>query len=220
MLESGDCIAELFIRIAVPGIESVITGHLKVFFRYMLDKQGNEVHYGKSFFNVGIVFVFIVVEGHIFTIIGINAGGCDNRASEIATDVFYHGVSVAEIWFGIDIETVFILFVNGSFCFFERRADTHFQFIQESSLESFAKIGVVKVLDDSPETVIGEAALGKEAMDMGIPFQRSAEGMQDADETRDKVSFFVQFMEQSENDTADSLKKAVKKGAVAQKERA
>lgn len=164
--------------------------------------------------------MLIVVEGHIFTIIGINAGGCNNRASEITADVFYHGVSVAEIRFGIDIETVFVLFVNGSFSFFERRTDMLFQFIQKSSLESFAKIGVVKVLNDSPEAIIGEAALSKKTMDMWIPFQRSAEGMQDTDETGDKVSAFVQFMEHSENDTANSLKKAVKQGTVIEKERA
>lgn len=87
-------------------------------------------------------------------------------------------------------------------------------------MESFTKIGVVKVLNDSPEAVIGEAALSKKTMDMWIPFQRSAKGMQDTDETGDKVSAFVQFMEHSENNTANSLKKAVKQGAVTQKERA
>lgn len=57
-------------------------------------------------------------------------------------------------------------------------------------------------------------------MDMRIPFERSAEGVQDADETGDKVSAFVQFMKHSENDIANSLKKAVKQGAVTPKERA
>lgn len=55
---------------------------------------------------------------------------------------------------------------------------------------------------------------------MRIPFERSAEGVQDADETGDKVSAFVQFMKHSENDIANSLKKAVKQGAVTPKERA
>ncbi len=72
---------------------------------------------------------------------------------------------------------------------------------------------------NSPEAVIGESAFGKKTMDMGIPFQRPAEGMQDTDETGDKVSAFVQFMEHSENDAANSLKKAAKQGPVIQKER-
>lgn len=104
--------------------------------------------------------------------------------------------------------------------FFEGRTNTFFQFIQKSSLESFTEKGVVKVLNNSPETVIGEASFGKKAMDMWIPFQRSAKSMQDADETRDKVSAFIQFMEHSENDAANGLKKTVKEGTVTQKERA
>ena len=86
-------------------------------------------------------------------------------------------------------------------------------------MESLTKIVVVKVLNDSPEAVIGEVALGKKTMNVRIPFERPAEGMQDTDETRNEVSFFVHFMEHSENDIANSLKKAVKEGAVIQKER-
>lgn len=104
--------------------------------------------------------------------------------------------------------------------FFEGRANTFFQFIQKSSQERFTEIGVVKMLNNSPETVIGEAAFGKKAMDMWIPFQRSAKSVQDADETRDKVSAFIQFMEHSENDAANGLKKTVKEGTVTKKERA
>lgn len=126
----------------------------------------------------------------------------------------------AEIGFGIDIEAIFVFFVNGSFYFFERRTDTCFEFIEEGGLESFTKKGVVKVLNDSPEAVIGEAALGKKTMDMWIPFERPAEGMQDTDETGDKVFAFVHFMEHPENNTAYSVKKAVKEGAVIEKERA
>ena len=57
----------------------------------------------------------------------------------------------------------------------------------KSSLESFAEIGVVKVFNNSPEAVIGETTLGKKTMDMWISLQGSAKGMQDANETRDKV---------------------------------
>lgn len=191
-------------------IESVITCHLEMLFRYVLNKQGNKVHYRNRFFHVGIVFVLIVVEGHVFPIIGINAGSGNNRTSEVTADVFYNSVDVTEIWFCIDIKTIFIFFVNGSFCFLERRTDTSFQLIQKSSLESFAKIGIVKVLNNSPEAVIGEAALCKKTMDVRIPFKRSAEGMQNTDETGDKVPAFIHFMKQSENDAAYRLKKAVK----------
>lgn len=69
MLGFRDCFADFFVRFAVSCIESVITGHLEMLIRYMLDKQRNKVHYGKRFLHVGIIFVFMVVEGHVFTII-------------------------------------------------------------------------------------------------------------------------------------------------------
>ena len=129
MLGFGDCPVQLFVRFAVPCIESVITCHFEMFFRYVLDKQGDKVHYRDRFFDVGIVFVFIVVEGHIFPIIGINAGGGNNRAAEITADVFYNSVSVTEVWFGIDIETVFVFSVNIGFCLFKGGPDACFESI-------------------------------------------------------------------------------------------
>lgn len=45
-----------------------------------------------------------------------------------------------------------------------------------------------------PEAAIGETTLGKETMDMRVPFQRSAESMEDTNEARDKVSVFVEFL--------------------------
>lgn len=76
------------------------------------------------------------------------------------------------------------------------------------------------MLNRSPETVIREAALGKETVNVWVPFQRPAEGMEDTDETGDKVSAFIDLMEQSEDDAANRLKKTVKEGTVIQKERA
>jgi len=215
-----DCTAEFFVRFAVPCIEAVITSHLEMLFRYMLDQQGDKVHDRECFFHIRIIFMFIVVESHVLTIIGINTGSGNNRPGEITADVFYNRVSVAEIRLGIDIEAVFIFFVNGSFCFFKRKADMLLKFIQKSGLESFAQISIVEMFYNFPEAVIREGALGKETMDVGIPFQGPAEGMQDTDEAGDKVSAFIHFMEEPEDHTADSLKKAVKEGAVSEEERA
>lgn len=62
MLGFRDCPVEFLVRFAMPFIESVIACHLEMFFRYMLDKEGNKVHYRKRFFHIGIVFVFIIVK--------------------------------------------------------------------------------------------------------------------------------------------------------------
>lgn len=163
--------------------------------------------------------MFIVVESHIIAIVRINAGGGNDRTSKVTADVFYDRVSAAGSWFGVDIEAIFIFFVNGSLGLFKRRTDMQFHFIQQGGLESFAEVSIAEVFHNLPEAVIGETAFGKETVDMGIPLEGSAEGMEDADETGHKVSAFVHIMEEPEDDTADSPKKAVKKGAATQKER-
>lgn len=204
----------------MPCIEPIITGHLEMLFRDMLDGEGNKVHDRESFFHIGIILVFIVVESHMIAIVRINARGGNNRPAKVTADVFYDSIRVAEIRFGIDIETVFIFFVNGCFGLFKRRTDMRFQFIQESGLESFPEISIVEIFHNPPEAVIRETAFSKKTVDIGIPFERPAEGMEDADKTGHKVSAFVQFMEEREDDTADSLKKGAKEGTVIQKERA
>ena len=80
--------------------------------------------------------MFIVVESHIITIVRINARGGNNRPPKVTADVFYDSVRVAETGFGINIETVFILFINSRFGLFKRRTDMGFKFVKESGLIS------------------------------------------------------------------------------------
>ena len=49
----------------------------------------------------------------------------------------------------------------------------------------------MEVLNSPPEAVVGKPAFGKKAVDMRIPFQGPAKGMQDADESGDKISAFI-----------------------------
>ena len=53
---------------------------------------------------------------------------------------------------------------------------------------------------------------------MRIPFQWSAESVQDADKAWDEVSAFIHLVEKPEDDTADGVEEAVKQGAVLQEE--
>ena len=134
---------------------------------------------------------------HLFVIFIFDAVFSHGRSGSVSGNVVDAIINVIVIivfffLFGVDIKAVFIFFVNGNLCFFKGRANAFFQFVQKSSLESFAEIGVVKVVNNSPEAVIGETTLGKKTMDMWIPLQGSAKGMQDANETRDKVPAFIQ----------------------------
>lgn len=93
-----------------------------------------------------------------------------------------------------------------------------FQFIKKCGLESLAQVSVAEMFYNLPETVIRKAAFGKKAVNMWIPFQGSAESVQDADKAGDEVSAFIHLVEEPEDDTADGLEEAVKQGTVIEEE--
>lgn len=53
---------------------------------------------------------------------------------------------------------------------------------------------------------------------MWVPFKRTAEGMEDAEKTRDKIFRFIQGKEKVFDDIGDCIKKAVKEIAVIKEE--
>ena len=73
--------------------------------------------------------MLVVMEGDIFTIVGVNAGGGDNRSAEIAADVLHNAVSVAKIRFGVDVKALLVFPVNESFRFYKGRINMLFHFI-------------------------------------------------------------------------------------------
>ena len=178
---------QLPVNVAVPCIKAVIADHFEMFFRDMLDEEFYEVHHRECPFHISIVFVAVIVEGDRFAVIGIDTFQGDHGSAEIAADVLYNRFRVTKVRPGINIETIFIFAVDESFRFFERRADAAFHFIKEGSLESLAEVGVAKMSDGTPEAVIRVTAFGDEAVDMGVPFQGTAKGMEDADETGREV---------------------------------
>ena len=62
-----------------------------------------------------------------------------------------------------------------------------FQFIEKSRAESMAQIVVVKVFYMAPEAVITVATFGKEAVNVGIPFEIAAKSMKDHDIAGSKI---------------------------------
>ena len=126
MFPFWDCLAERFIRFAVSCIESIIAGHFEVFFWDMLYEEGNKIQDGEGSFHIGIVFMFIVMESDIVTVIGINARSSNDRSPKIPADIFHDGVGVTKIGFCIDIEAIFIFFINGGLGLFKGRANTGF----------------------------------------------------------------------------------------------
>jgi len=176
-----------FVLIPVSGINAIITDHFKLLFGDMLYKQLNEFHGGNGFADKRIVFMPVVMKGNIAAVIGINSGQCDNRTSEITADILCYLRCIAKIRFCINIEPIFVFFVNGSLDPFKGGAEFSFHFIEQGSLESLTEIVVVKMFYSTPERVIRKSPFSQETVDVWIPFQWPSEGMEDTDKTRDKV---------------------------------
>ena len=111
----------------------------------MADEALYELHNRKGLFNIGVIFVAVVMEGDKVPIIFVNPGRGNNGASKIAPNVFYGGFGFTFIWLCIDIETVFVFPVTAGLYLFKRRADSGFHFIQQGSAESIAEEGIAEV---------------------------------------------------------------------------
>lgn len=157
------------------------------------------------------------MEGNKVAIIVVNPGRGNNGAPQIAPDIFYGSVGVTFIRFCIDIETVFVFTVTAGFYLFKRRADSGFHFTQQGSAESSAEVGIVEVIDIAPETVIAVAAFRNQAVDMRVPFQISAKGVKDHDETGSEVHGLILLKKHTGNNTVHGMEEAVKEGTVTQK---
>ena len=212
----GNGPAEFFINLPVPGINAAIADHLKMFFRDMTDQTLYKFHDRDSLFHILIIFMAIVMEGNEVSIIVVNAGSSDHRTAEIAADIFDSSFRVTVIGFGIDIEAVFVFPVAASLHLFKRRADLSLQFIQESSTESVAQISIVEMMSLAPESIVAVTALRNKTMDMRVPFEVPAEGMEDHDETGSEVHGLIQVEKHTGDDAVDCMKKAIKERAVMQ----
>lgn len=218
MLFTGNGSVEFFINLSVAGINAAVADHFVMLFRDMANEAFYELHNRKSLFHIGIIFVTVVMEGDKVTIIAVNSGRGDNRPPQIASHVFYGGFGVTFIRLCIDIETIFVFPVAARLSLFERRADFGFHFTQQSSAESIAEVGIVEVIDDAPETVITVAAFRNQAVDMGVPFQIPAKGVEDQDETGSKVHGLIPLKEHTRNNTVYGMEETIKQGAVIQEE--
>lgn len=102
----------------------------------------------------------------IIPIIAVYSGGCDNGTPEITTDIFDDCVRIAEVRFGINVKTMFMVGVTFAFDLFKRRTDDRFHFVWERSAEGVTKESIVKVSDMAPETIITKATFRKKTVDM------------------------------------------------------
>ena len=180
----------------------------------MADQALDEVKSRDRFFDIFVIFMAIIVEGYEITVITIDPGCCDHRTAKISADIFDDIFWITFVWFGINIKAVFMVAVDRSFHFFKGRAEFFVEFIEEGSLEGITQEPIVKVFDIPPEAIIGETAFRDKTMDVWIPFQIPAKGVQDTDEPGDEVSTHICFEEHTRDNTVDRRKQTVQQVAV------
>lgn len=104
------------------GIDAIIADLFEMFFRDVLDQPVDEVHDRQGLFHVFIIFMTVVMKGNriIFGIILINTGSGNDWPSEIAANVFDNLPGVAAVRLCMDVESVFMVMVNGGNDFLKR----------------------------------------------------------------------------------------------------
>lgn len=76
----------------VSGIKPIITCHLEIPFRDVLDEELYEVDGRDGLLHKDTVLMPVVMESNIFAVIGVDAGKGNDRASQVAADIFDNGI--------------------------------------------------------------------------------------------------------------------------------
>lgn len=120
------------------------------------------MHGRKSFFYVLIIFVAVVVKGNriVFGIVFIYAGGRNDGPAQVPPNIFYDVLWFAAVRFRIYIKTIFMIFINGRYDFFERSRKFFSQFFQESGLKGIAHEDIVKVGFTAPKSGSANPSFG------------------------------------------------------------
>ena len=205
---------QLFILFPMSGIYAIIADHFEMFFRDVLDEEFHEFKSRDGHYHKFIVFVAVVMESDIFTIIFIDAFSSDNRSAKVTADIFCDFSWTAQSGFGIDIKAVFTVPVDVRFDSFKRTAYFSFQFIQKGSAECIAQKCVVKMLKCAPGRRVSDTAFRDKAVDVRIPLKAAAKSMEDTDKTGRKKFGFIFFVEHVEDDASDGRKQAVQKSSI------
>lgn len=196
-------IFEAFSLVCGVCIDTVVTQHFKVFFGDVYDKSFYEVYCRDTFLYGLIIFMPGVVKCDIITVIFIDTGCCNNRPSEMATDVYDGNDRSVEIRFCPDIEFFGMIFVNIIFDFAGGRIDGISHFFKKDFTKSVTKKAVVKMLNRYPNCKVAGTAFGDESINVRIPFEIATESMKDTDKTGSEVFGVIHVIKHAKDNIPD-----------------
>lgn len=215
----GNGTVQSFVDFPVAGIESAVANHLEVFFRNMMNQTFYKIHDRQGFFHIGIVFMSVVVESDCLTVIFVDTGGCNDGAAKVVPNVFDNNLGVTYVWFCINIESMFIVFIAKSLHLLERGADDLFHLIEKGGTEGVAKKIIIKMVYTLPKSVVTKSTFGQKAVDMRIPFEVTSEGVKNHDKARSIIHGSVDLMKHTKNNTIYGMEETIKQGTIFQKKR-
>ena len=73
------------------------------------------------------------------------------------------------------------------------------------------------MLNDTPKSIVRETTFRNKAMNVGIPFKRTAKGVENTDKAWDKVFRFVHLVKHTKYNAADSVKQTIQKRTILKK---
>ena len=197
MFFAGNSPPEFLIVLTVARLKAAVSDHFIMLFRDMLDQTPDELHDRDGFLDIFVILMPVVMERDKVTIVVVNPGGGDDRPSEIAAHIFDDCFGVTGIGFGINVEAVFLFLVAEGLYFFKRGSDLSLHFIEKRGTESVTEESIIKIFYITPETVIAVTAFGNETVDVRVPFEVPAEGMEDHDKAWSEVHGFILLKKQA-----------------------
>ena len=75
-------------------------------FRDMLDKMLNKFYDRNGSFHILVIFMTVIMESYVLSVVTVNAGSSNHRPPEVTTDVFRNDFRVTFVWLGVDIEAL------------------------------------------------------------------------------------------------------------------
>lgn len=170
MFGSMYCSLKFGIDLSMSCIQSTIANHLKVFLWNVPDETFDEIYGRDSFLHIFFILMAVVMKSDHFIVIFINAGSGYDRTSEITPDIFNYIFGVAFVWFGVNIETEFMIRITFRFYFFKGRSKFGFQFIKKCSAKSITQVRVVKMFYMTPKAIVTVSAFGNQTVNVRVPF--------------------------------------------------
>lgn len=186
-------------------IEPIVTKHFKMFFRDMYDQSLDKIKSRDTFRNGFIVFVPSVMEGYKIPIVIIDTGSGNHRAAQISADIFNSNVRGTEIGFGSDVKTIWIFFIKLIFEFLERVRKPQGKLFQKDFTKGEAKEIIIEMFYGLPGKIVAGGAFGNKGVDMRVPFEITAEGVENTDEAGSKVFSFIHFGKHAKDDIPDRV---------------